>query len=256
MSLLRVIDCHTHTIIHAPAECQYVALSYVWGCSTSTSTDARPQDIQPTLENAPKVINDAIDVTLKLRLRYLWVDRYCIDQSNADNKHKKIRLMDLIYANARLTIIAAAGENPDYGLPGVKGTLRKVQPSLKVGTHFIGSTLPHPSWSVKSLKWASRGWTYQEGLLSKRRLIFTNEQAFYECNGMHCPESLVLPLDELHFKSKKTFKLHTPSGAFMYKTPGKKPWEFMWFVAEFNKRELTFPEEALNARNLPRFQHQ
>lgn len=155
--------------------------------------------------------------------------------------------MDLIYANARLTIVAAAGENPDYGLPGVRGNFRKLQPSLKVGTDFMVSTLPHPSWSVRNSKWASRGWTYQEGLLSKRRLVFTNDQVLYECNGMHCTESLALPLDKLHIKSKKTFKENTPSGGFMNKTPGKKPWQFMYYVAEFNKRELTFPGDSLNA---------
>jgi hypothetical protein len=247
MGLLHVIDCHTRTIIQAPAECQYVALSYVWGCHTSPTTGTEDQNIQSTLQNAPKVVNDAIDVTLKFHLRYLWVDRYCIDQSNKDDKHNQIRLMDLIYANARLTVIAAAGEMPDYGLPGVGGTLRKLQPSLKVGKHFMVSTLPHPSWSVRNSKWASRGWTYQEGLLSKRRLVFTNEQAFYECNGMYCTESLDLPLDKLHIKSKETFRENTLHGAFIHKTPGKKPWQVMEYVAEFNKRELTFPKDAINA---------
>jgi hypothetical protein len=155
--------------------------------------------------------------------------------------------MDLIYANARLTVIAAAGEKPDYGLPGVRGTPRKLQPSLKVGTHLMVSTLPHPSWSVRNSKWASRGWTYQEGLLSKRRLVFTNEQVFYECNGMHCTESPVVPLDKLHIKSKEKFRENTLHGAFIHKTPGKKPWQVMEYVAEFNKRELTFPKDAINA---------
>lgn len=246
LEFLRVIDCQTRTIIQAQSECQYVALSYVWGCPTSPTTSTVNQNIQPTLHTAPKVINDAIEVTLKLRLRYLWVDRYCINQSNKDKKLNQIRLMDLIYANARLTIIAAAGENPDYGLPGVRGTFRNSQPSLKV-THFMVSTLPHPRWSVGHSKWASRGWTYQEGLLSKRRLVFTNEQALYECNGMNCVESLILPLNKLHIKSTKAFKENTPKGSFMHKTPGKKPWQVMSYIAEFSKRDLSFPKDAINA---------
>jgi hypothetical protein len=126
---------------------------------------------RPTLDDLPKVINDSIDVTLRLHLRYLWVDRYCIDQSDEHNKHNQIRQMDLIYANAQVTIIAAAGAGPDYGLQGVRGTLRRYQPNLSIGRLLIASTLPHPKWLVKSSKWATRGWTYQEGLLSKRRLI-------------------------------------------------------------------------------------
>jgi hypothetical protein len=115
---LRVIDCRTQTIIRAPSGCNYVALLYVWGCPTSSNTSAVDQNFL-SIQNAPKVINDAIEVTLKLGLQYLWIDRYCIDQSNKEDKHNTIQVMDLIYANARLTIIAAAGETPDHGLPGV-----------------------------------------------------------------------------------------------------------------------------------------
>jgi hypothetical protein len=244
---LRVIDCQTGTIIRAPAECQYVALSYVWGPPTTLLTNTEAQNIPPTIQNEPKTISDAIHVTLQLGIRYLWIDRYCIDQSNKDEKHNTIRVMDLIYSNARLTIIATAGDNPDYGLPGVRGTVRQIQPHLRVGGHSLVSTLPHPRWSIKHSKWASRGWTYQEGLLSKRRLVFTDYQIFYECNGMHCVESLVLPRDQLHVKSKKEFKVAVPGGAFSYKDPGKKPWEIMSYVAGFNKRDLTFPSDAVIA---------
>ena len=244
---LRVIDCQTRTIIRAPPECQYVALSYVWGSSTTSTANIETRNNPPTIQNAPKVINDTIDVTLNLGIRYLWIDRYCIDQSNKDEKHNTIRVMDLIYSNARLTIIAAAGDNPEYGLPGVNGTVRRVQPRLEVGEHSLVSTLPHPEWLIKHSTWASRGWTYQEGLLSKRRLVFTDYQVFYECNGMHCAESLVLPRDQLHVKSKKEFKVDVASGAFRNKDPGKKPWQIMFYVSEFNKRDLTFPSDAVNA---------
>lgn len=69
---LRVIDCQTRTIVKAPSKCQYVALSYVWGHSTSSISTT-------TLQNVPKLIDDSIHVTLKFNLRYLWVDRYCMD---------------------------------------------------------------------------------------------------------------------------------------------------------------------------------
>jgi hypothetical protein len=155
--------------------------------------------------------------------------------------------MDLVYARAHLTIIAAAGEDPDYGLPGLRGTLRSRQSHLKIGHHSLVSTLPSPKRAIKRSKWATRGWTYQECLLSKRRLFFTDEQVLYECDGMHCAESLVLPLDKMHVKSKKAFSENVPGRSALDKTPGKKPWEIMGFVSEFNQRELKFPEDALNA---------
>jgi len=45
--------------------------------------------------------------------------RYCIQEDDALDKHVQIRNMDTIYANAFWTIVAAAGDNSDYGLPGV-----------------------------------------------------------------------------------------------------------------------------------------
>jgi hypothetical protein len=125
IEFLRVIECHTRRIVTAPPDCQYVALSYVWGSlGPESQAVVGKKSCGPLLDDAPKVISDSIDVTLKLQLQYLWVDRYCINQSDEDDKHNQIRQMDLIYANARVTIIAAAGEGPAYGLPGVNGTPR------------------------------------------------------------------------------------------------------------------------------------
>jgi len=82
-------------------------------------------------------------VVKKLGYRYLWVDRYCINQGNEEEKADQCGKMDLIYQNADLTIIAAIGDNPTYGLPGVG--LRKRKPKhlttcSKIGKHFLIST--------------------------------------------------------------------------------------------------------------------
>jgi hypothetical protein len=70
---------------------------------------------------------------LELNINYLWVDKNCINQLDAEEMATQIEQMDLIYANAQLNIIAAVCEEPQHGLPGVSGTLRKEQASLKVG---------------------------------------------------------------------------------------------------------------------------
>jgi len=235
----RVIDCKARQVIVAQPGCEYLALSYVWGTTTRTSTGSLGD-----LDNCPKVISDSMDVTLNLSFRYLWVDRYCIDQLDDEDKQHQIRQMDLIYANAVATIIAAAGDGPEYGLPGVNGTVRKHQPQIHVCGHLLASTLPHPSRSVSDSKWATRGWTYQEGILSKRRIVFTDDQVIFECNGMHTLESQALPLDLLHTSDKGRFRNEVRHGAFEWKTPGT---DIMPFLAEFSKRELSHPVDALNA---------
>jgi hypothetical protein len=241
MQSFQVIDCETKSIIKAPPQCLYVALSYVWGgCSTTESSPS-------ILECAPKLILDSIEVTKKLKFKYLWVDRYCIDQSDSGGKHEQICRMDMIYASAQVTIIAAGSEDPSRGLHGVRGTLRTPQPTLRLGDYQIVSSLANPASMIEGSKWATRGWTYQEGLLSTRRLIFSEDQVRFECNSMHCSEAIHLPLDEMHDQRTGKMDFYVPLGAFEKKDIGAKPWQFMDYVAQFSQRELSFPADALNA---------
>lgn len=52
--------------------------------------------------------------------------------------------MDRIFRHAELTIIAAAGDNSDYGLPGVGCRARDQQPMIDIGHHRVLSTLSEP----------------------------------------------------------------------------------------------------------------
>ncbi|PVH81145.1 HET-domain-containing protein, partial [Cadophora sp. DSE1049] len=186
----RLIDCSKRAVVEAPPESPYVALSYVWGASKHDSPSVPDAELQwpSALEKLPRTIDDCIQATLSFGIRYLWIDRYCINQADPEAKMNQVSRMDMIYANATLTIIAAAGNGPDFGLPGVNKTKRSSQPSLRIGDITLASTLPSPRSSLQGSTWASRGWTYQEGLLSKRRLIFTHQQTYFECNGMHIGE--------------------------------------------------------------------
>jgi hypothetical protein len=179
--------------------------------------------------------------------QYLWVDRYYIDQLDPEDKHHQIKQMDRIYANVEATIIAAAGDDPEYGLPGAKDTLRKQQPQVQVHGHLLASTLPHPSLSGNESKWATRGWTYQENILSKRKILFTDDQVLFECNGMHCTESQSSILDKLHGKHQNTFLLDVAGSAFKWKRPSWDSFNIIHYLAGFSKRELSYPAYAINA---------
>ncbi|KAF3800245.1 hypothetical protein GCG54_00003773 [Colletotrichum gloeosporioides] len=87
---------------------------------------------------------------------------------------EQIQIMDQIYECAVLTIIAAAGRNDNYGLPG-----RIVQTWRKGPLNF--AQLKYPEDEVEGFVWNTRGWTFQESILSHRRLIFTESSAFLQC---------------------------------------------------------------------------
>ncbi|KAF2495438.1 HET-domain-containing protein, partial [Lophium mytilinum] len=174
---IKLIDCMDKSIVIASTSCKYVALSYVWGYGQTVQS---PENgVLPT--EIPRTISDAVKATISLGYQYLWCDRYCIDQHNITEKQQQIGSMDCIYRNAHITIIAASGEDDDFGLPGVNHTPRILHPEIFLANARLSCAIPDPIHILSKSKWASRAWTYQEALLSKRRLIFTEQCVYFEC---------------------------------------------------------------------------
>jgi hypothetical protein len=158
---MNLIDCKDMVIVKAAEGLQWLALSYVWGVShqVSTSTEHtgfREGSLIPS--NLPGTVRDAISVTMQLGYRYLWVDEYCIDQSNDEHRNAQIKSMDQIYCGADLTIVAAAGEDKTYGLPGVEPTKRKGSKVVCMEDVVIFSNGPEPDSQAKQSKWFTRAW--------------------------------------------------------------------------------------------------
>jgi hypothetical protein len=99
-------------------------------------------------------------------------------------------MMDQIYSGAQFTIIAAVGD-AYHGLSGVNGTPRRSQRRLRLETINLELVeIFEPTEHILSSKWASRGWTFQEGCLSARQFVFSNEGLACFCNGMQEWESV------------------------------------------------------------------
>ncbi|KAF2263953.1 HET-domain-containing protein, partial [Lojkania enalia] len=180
---LQMIDCKTMQTVTAPPNCNYFALSYVWGKAKTAPPLSEPYSSPELLRNAAPVVRDAIQVVKSLGGRYIWVDKYCIPQNDPHLKGEQLSRMDLIYEGAYCTIVAAAGENDQHGLPGISRR-RDLQPSIKVRDNYFVSTLLDPQQEIRKSVWMTRAWTYQEALCSARRLIFTEHQVYFECKVM------------------------------------------------------------------------
>jgi hypothetical protein len=148
----KVIDCVSRSLVTAPQGCEYIALSYVWGRPQGVSQEPMISDFQ----RLPATIQDAIVVVLALGYRYLWIDRYCIEQADGPARHLQIQQMGDIYNSASVTIIAAAGSSPYHGLPGVSQTPRIAQPRETIlGSTVIGFP-DQPSKLVRNSIWNTR----------------------------------------------------------------------------------------------------
>jgi hypothetical protein len=236
---------------------EFIALGYVWGTNVNEQIHQSSEQGHTVL---PQTIEDALKVTLELGFQYLWVDRYCIPQHDDRVKHTQIANMDLVYNCASLTIVAVGGQNSAFGLPGVSRS-RFIQPSINVGEYDLVSALSNPMRDVRNSKWMGRGWTYQEALLSKRRLFFTEKQVYFECAGATFMETVSEPEKlmfaqadtamerEIHYGGTGTLlnTRHRLFPADYLSQISEHPWLIQRQIAEYTARSLTFESDTLHA---------
>ncbi|KAL5388756.1 hypothetical protein DPSP01_002862 [Paraphaeosphaeria sporulosa] len=185
LKTITLIDVRNRRLVPYKPGSQYVALSYVWGGVESPKRTGRPDDLPI---NISMTILHAMLVTENLGVRFLWADAVCINQHDPKEKEQQLPLMDYIYEQAFATIVAL-GDNANTGLPGVKGgPIRWPQLVAEFGSVRLLSRCPTLSAEIHTSRWSTRGWTYQEGLFSRRCIFFTGHQVYFHCNAMFCSE--------------------------------------------------------------------
>lgn len=253
---LKLIDCGSRSIVKAPLV-DFVALSYVWGPQATQSLPGNrtgPRVTTELLKDIPKTVEDAITVTKKLGYNYLWVDKFCIDQDQSQERASEIQRMDAIYRSADVTIVDASGNDPHHGLPGVRPNSRSPhQPSLQLGKYELLSGMTRPRSDIHQSKWNTRGWTYQEGILSRRRLLFTPHQLFFHCQTESCKEATycIYDLPRQHYQKLPTVDRVDGIGdqitCFVaFRLIKFDSLEILNCVKEYSRRTLTKDDDILN----------
>ncbi|OJD28619.1 uncharacterized protein BKCO1_1420003 [Diplodia corticola] len=239
---IRLINCESQKIEPAAADARYVALSYVWGLSKPVyevhGDDAvLPNPVESTIE-------DAMFVAKTIGYKYIWVDRFCINQKDP-NKFLQLRQMDLIYRNADVTIIAAAGEDHNYGLPHVRDKRAEPPAVCKVGKYVIAEVANENRQEnlVVESKWNTRGWTYQEAIFSRRRLVFTDQGASFHCNTTE----LSRESDGRTVRYRRFLREKMAPPRPVFSGPGRAPQDLGARMTEYSKRDLTNGSDMLNA---------
>ncbi|KAL2066448.1 hypothetical protein VTL71DRAFT_2519 [Oculimacula yallundae] len=175
---------------------QYVALSYCWGnplfhTVMKTTTETYQQRLHSIEFNAmPKTLQDAVTITRRLGLQYLWIDALCIIQGDMADWEREASKMCEVYSNAYLTI---AGDNSPGNSHGIFNKQSFGQPpkeiKFKTGVVYVRQQLgrEHDNFALitrgpQPEPMNCRGWCLQEAVLSNRLLRYTSKELFWECN--------------------------------------------------------------------------
>lgn len=184
---------------------KWVALSHRWpstGVRFMKATRSNIEDLQCGFlpGSLPSTFQDAIKITRALGIRFLWIDSLCILQDSLEDWNEEAGRMAEIFANAYVTIAAAATKDCFGGIlvqrewaPRSKPCKLPVPSKEGLGSVFIdfcidkndNSSSIDSKGDINYLK--DRAWCFQECRLSHRLLTFDRLQMSYTClrHGLH-----------------------------------------------------------------------
>ena len=176
----------------------YLALSYCWGSKQSyvlTTKNLKSLMRELDMKMLPQTILDAIEVTKNLGFEYLWVDALCILQDSTQGAARQdmdqvLAMMGQIYMNATMTIFAACAPSATNGFLKDRPRSRqshfdvpcRLSPEQFVAVHIQ----EHNMYDDKIEPINTRAWTFQEGLLSPRLLIYASHTLQWQCRTLTC----------------------------------------------------------------------
>jgi len=185
----------------------YVALSHRWGTPDqkqpadvkfSTTTKDNIKSIREGIDDTdlPKTFEDAVIMTRKLKVKYLWIDSLCIlqkkdkyeDPESKEDWERESKLMEQVFSSAYFTIAASCAEHRSSGFLKSRTPRQFVTMAADDGAQFhLCDVIDNFDADVEQGELNKRGWVLQERALSRRTIHFTKTQTYWECGeGVWC----------------------------------------------------------------------
>lgn len=242
----------------------YTALSYCWGGPQPiTATKGNMSQLTKGVEvtSLPQTLQDAVLTTRRLGVRHLWVDALCIVQDDPQDKKREIEQMGAIYRNSVVTIAATNSRSASEGFlkcsmahtPAASCTMQVYLPeSSVIGKVTLSLEAKRDRTKPELLR--TRGWAFQEAILSPRILSFSTYEVFYSCqrnnksfNSGSLAHLSTLPLTSLDVKFFDDFEKNRRKDAdgWMKTKYLAGMWQVM--LGDYTLRALTDPEDKLPA---------
>lgn len=275
---LLCVDVERGCIAPLPSGARYCTLSYCW-LTKRVLTLLRanydeflvPGSLTKRMVELPTVIADSIQFVCELGERWIWIDSLCIVQDDDVHKQHQIAQMDEVYGSSFLGIIAAkcmANDAMDnFGLARYNKD-PKCRPQQVASIGDLTMSVPFESIDslIEESRYDRRQWTYQEWILPRRLIFFTDSQVYFRCSsstfcedsaGEDVPPSTTLtPVSNLWNPTSP----HIDEPTFEFGVPylRRTPYEgggaaqaairhYTTHIDTFTIREISFPEDTLNA---------
>lgn len=210
------------------------------------------------IRELPQTFIDAVHLTRRLGIRYLWIDALCIIQDSESDWQDQAGVMGEVYRSSFLNIAATRGVNPNAGLFVQRSSVLVTPLRVAVGSPDPEPTETYYDVGDESDKWArqilastlcTRGWIVQERLLAPRVVHFGKEQIFWECvENRTCEESAYGTLSGFRHE-RADFKKWDPFADSIVELPGRKKLRlnYVWssVKAMYGRESTEFTKNAL-----------
>lgn len=177
---------------------KYVALSHCWGQKKILILEEHMLESMThgiAWSRLSRTFQDAMIVTWRLGLRYLWIDSLCIIQDSQEDWNRESKTMQNVYANCVLTIAASWGADGSTGLFVERNPLnqqpcrifRDARTGFYVQPEVTSVGRGSPDVNLESL--AKRAWAVQERFLPSRLLSYKSFELQWDCLESHGSET-------------------------------------------------------------------
>ena len=181
----------------------YVTLSHCWGTAeflTLNTTNFEILRAGISILELPQTFQNAIVVTRRFGIRYLWIDSICIMQDLESDWQVESLLMEKVFSRGHCSIAATASSDSAGGLfrrrdPKLLCPIEIIQPVTTDGPDQVTAkrytAYDRDCWrrGLDKAPLCRRAWVVQERLLAHRVVHFTHRELVWECKELTASET-------------------------------------------------------------------
>ncbi|KAI1398963.1 HET-domain-containing protein [Hypoxylon fuscum] len=186
---------------------RYIALSHCWGLNMPDGAKTLIETLNDHIEGISltgltRTFVDAIAITRKLQIPFIWIDSLCILQNSGEDWEAEAAQMADVYSNASVTLAASASSDGSQGCCVPNAGKEAFWPYVdfpiwgnrEQECYRVFSWSNEGTQNLENDALQTRGWTLQERELSPRIAHFSRDTVKWECRTLRA--SLNFPWQE------------------------------------------------------------